>query len=940
MPHQSPSVGIEPLKLADNSLKCPVYLRIYADSSNNGLAIRNETLKATELIELAHKSKPFHLKLFKNDLDNASDSNSVEDSLEFYFLPNLDLLGQKLRDLPSSSFNNGTICHYEAFDSNGFHNALSACSIENFVALIRIHGHQYILEYDQDNSLFFLIPQSTKSCEWPKLRPKRYLPTGSVPTTNSIPTKIPSYYAQYLDDIKRHIELILIADNSMYKKYGNNETKVHDRLEAIASIANSLYASLNIRITLVWIDVWKTKDEILISESGADKILSDFMNYRKTIKHSNDNAHLITDKRFNQVVGKAYKGTICSYDHSGGVIVDHDNNAVFVGATLAHEMGHNLGMEHDSGYPKPCKCEGSESCIMAPTGSYNIENFFFSTCSLDFLQSGFKHQLDYCLHNVPKKSFGGARCGNGILEEGEECDCGSATHCPNKCCVASTCRLAPEAKCADGECCDINICMPKAAASVCRSSTNSCDLPEYCDGRNPQCPADFFVQNGHPCPNSKDDFCYDGICGNRDQQCKFIWGPTGENSVPECYSYNTQRGIIGNCGYDADTNTYLACAPENIECGRLQCRHLSEKPIFGDSTVVQTAYSFVRLSSGTDAACRVIKTSYKGGKREPDPGMVQDGAKCGKNNDKMCLKAECRNRSDVLQQVSKCEPENCNNKGICNNVGNCHCENGYGGVGCDIPGYGGSLNSGPAQTDTFNPGLVLLYILLAGIVIFAIATFYFKRNHKFWLHKKIWCILRDKLHIRSINVPIRKAPPPPGTKIQHPHRFSFNALWGGDRTSTVVVAKTPESPTNGMFIPPLPGIKITPNPAPQKIGFPKNLPIYDPPILDKTPKKYQWPPYSNNTSNSESGTAIRPLKSPPPIPPPHRNMAAKNQKKEPKNNLILQNIDSKPITKVKPKLPVKPPVAIKSIITTSERDNPSNTSLSVKEMAARFNTPP
>lgn len=102
----------------------------------------------------------------------------------------------------------------------------------------------------------------------------------------------------------------------------------------------------------------------------------------------------------------------------------------------------------------------------------------------------------------------------------------------------------------------------------------------------------------------------------------------------------------------------------------------------------------------------------------------------------MCLKAKCQNRSEVLQMVSKCEPQNCNNKGICNNVGNCHCEKGYGGVGCDIPGYGGSLNSGPAQTETFIPGLILLYLFFVGIVIFAIASFYFKRNYKFWLHKK------------------------------------------------------------------------------------------------------------------------------------------------------------------------------------------------------------
>ena len=44
---------------------------------------------------------------------------------------------------------------------------------------------------------------------------------------------------------------------------------------------------------------------------------------------------------------------------------------------------------------------------------------YFSDCSLDTLSSGLRRGVDYCLHNVPKIAFGGAKCGNGILEDGE-----------------------------------------------------------------------------------------------------------------------------------------------------------------------------------------------------------------------------------------------------------------------------------------------------------------------------------------------------------------------------------------------------------------------------------------------------------------------------------------------------------------------------------------
>lgn len=41
---------------------------------------------------------------------------------------------------------------------------------------------------------------------------------------------------------------------------------------------------------------------------------------------------------------------------------DHNDRAIAVGATLAHEMGHNLGMDHDDS--SSCICSG-DSCIMA-----------------------------------------------------------------------------------------------------------------------------------------------------------------------------------------------------------------------------------------------------------------------------------------------------------------------------------------------------------------------------------------------------------------------------------------------------------------------------------------------------------------------------------------------------------------------------------------------
>ena len=49
----------------------------------------------------------------------------------------------------------------------------------------------------------------------------------------------------------------------------------------------------------------------------------------------------------------------------------------------------------------------------------------FSDCSQEFL----REMDDLCLLNQPKLLYGDPVCGNGFVEEGEECDCGSEQVC-------------------------------------------------------------------------------------------------------------------------------------------------------------------------------------------------------------------------------------------------------------------------------------------------------------------------------------------------------------------------------------------------------------------------------------------------------------------------------------------------------------------------------
>src|SRR5438094_7363719 len=61
-------------------------------------------------------------------------------------------------------------------------------------------------------------------------------------------------------------------------------------------------------------------------------------------------------------------------------------------------------------------------------------------------------------------------CGNGILEDEEECEDGNTL---------------------DGDCCS-SACKLEPAGTVCRSAAGSCDVAETCSGFDPFCPADTF----------------------------------------------------------------------------------------------------------------------------------------------------------------------------------------------------------------------------------------------------------------------------------------------------------------------------------------------------------------------------------------------------------------------------------------------------------------
>uniref|UniRef100_A0A8C3QQW4 ADAM metallopeptidase domain 33 n=1 Tax=Cyanoderma ruficeps TaxID=181631 RepID=A0A8C3QQW4_9PASS len=451
------------------------------------------------------------------------------------------------------------------------------------------------------------------------------------------------------------------------------------------------YRLLNIKVALIGLEVWTERDQCAVS-SDANATLWAFLQWKKSLRarKKHDNAQLLTGKTFGgTTIGMAPLEGMCSADNSGGVSVDHAEQPIGAAATMAHEIGHNFGMVHDTA---GCCREATPEqggCVMAAATGHPFPRVF-SACSRRQLENYFQKGGGMCLFNLPdtKDLVVARKCGNGFREEGEDCDCGEVEECTNPCCNAHNCTLKEGAQCAHGDCC--HSCKLKAAGTMCREAAGSCDLPEFCTGASPFCPANVYLLDGSSCARGQ-AYCSNGMCMTHQQQCVQLWGPGAWPAPDACFQdVNMAGNTYGNCGKDSQ-GRYVKCDKRDAMCGKIQCQSSAKKPQGTNTVSIDTTIRF----KGREVKCRgTFVYSAKDDQEDlSDPGLVLTGTKCG--DGMVCKDRRCQNAS--LFELEKCVSR-CHGHGVCNSNKNCHCDPGWAPPFCEKPGLGGSVDSGPVQS--------------------------------------------------------------------------------------------------------------------------------------------------------------------------------------------------------------------------------------------------
>ncbi|XP_063000385.1 disintegrin and metalloproteinase domain-containing protein 21-like [Elgaria multicarinata webbii] len=580
-----------------------------------------------------------------------------------------DAKGERIESQPYAA----SECYYEGYAEGVVDSLVSLRTCSGLWGFLKIKGRSYGIEPLQESSTFQHLLYLT---EEPGLRSSAWGPGDekAMLRREKWETRQGSFTKH-----QKYVEMFIVVDHGMFCFEAGNDTRVTSIVLDTINTVNTYFHILNTHVILMGLEIWNKGNRI----NASDEILSVLQSFNSwrvaylvtMTKH--DTVHLFIHQNFGNALGRSYGAAICDPSLSAGVVAYTEKKLIPFTKAVSHELGHHMGLDEDG---PGCFCGRYKSCIMQ---SHHAVFSQFSNCSVQSFRQLSQSGKLTCLNNVPKNALIYGRCGNGVVDAGEQCDCGGSQKCKLERCCNANCTLTPRAVCASGLCC--RKCQFLPSGHLCRMTANECDLPEYCKGQSEWCPRDVYVQDGTPC-DLHEAYCFRKQCRTHNALCSRIFGNEGTQAAPpSCFqALNTLGNAHANCGSDSTGTNFVKCKLKDVMCGRVHC--VSNKSIgsaLTDTRVVETRVG--------NATC--LSAVYHKATDHYDFGAVPDGVRCGSS--KVCVNQTC---VSVAVLKTSCDPRRkCHSRGICNNLHNCHCNHGWAPPFCNSWGAGGSIDGGYAS---------------------------------------------------------------------------------------------------------------------------------------------------------------------------------------------------------------------------------------------------
>lgn len=350
---------------------------------------------------------------------------------------------------------------------------------------------------------------------------------------------------------KNTCQLYIQTDHLFFKRYGEQREAVIAQISSHVKAIDTIYQSTdfmgirNISFMVKRIRINTTADErdptnpFRFPNIGVEKFLE------LNSEQNHDDyclAYVFTDRDFDDgVLGLAWVGApsgssggICEKSklysdgkkkslNTGIITVQNYGSHVppkVSHITFAHEVGHNFGSPHDSG--SECTPGESKNLGFKENGNFimyaratsgdKLNNNKFSICSVRNISQVLEKKRNFCF-----VESGQPICGNGLVEQGEECDCGYFDQCRDECCFDANqpedkkCKLRPGKRCSpsQGPCCTAQ-CTFKTNVEKCREESD-CAKMGTCNGVSAQCPQSEPRENLTEC-NRETQVCIKGQC--------------------------------------------------------------------------------------------------------------------------------------------------------------------------------------------------------------------------------------------------------------------------------------------------------------------------------------------------------------------------------------------------------------------------------------------